>query len=156
MKRTEPTNHCIHYCSLNQGRSIQVFLSKFKKLFCQWNPLKVQKLPFLYWPLETTDPVHTIKSEQCWSLLLLLANVSQKIILKENLYLSILSIGNAKYSSLEVEVGQGVRRKKVRKIVILVKRKGVWLLPTLYLSLNIMFLLHFAVCFKFRDKKILV
>lgn len=71
------------------SRSIQVLSSKFKKLFFKWNPLKVQKLPSLYWPLETTDPVHTIKSEQCWNLLLLLANVSwrkQKIILKQNLY----------------------------------------------------------------------
>lgn len=64
----------------------QVLLSKLKKLFFKWNPLKVQKLPFLYWPLETTDPLHTIKSEQCRNLLLLLANVSEKIILKENLY----------------------------------------------------------------------
>lgn len=90
-QRKKPTDHCLHYRSWMRevSRSIQVLSSKFKMLFFKWNPLKVQKLPFLYWPLETTDPVHTIKSEQCWNLLLLLANVSwrkQKIILKENLY----------------------------------------------------------------------
>ena len=66
------------------ARSMWVLLSKFKKLFFKWNPLKIQKLPLLYWPLETTDPAHTIKSEQCWNLLLLLANVSKKS-LEENL-----------------------------------------------------------------------
>lgn len=102
--------------------NIQVLLSKFKKLFFKWNPLKVQKLPFLYWPLETTDPLHTIKSERCWNLLLLLANVSEKIILKKNLF-SVLSIENTKY--LQLEVGQQVSLK-ISEILILVIRKNIF------------------------------
>lgn len=102
--------------------SIQVLLSKFKKLFFKWNPLKVQKLPFLYWPLETTDPVHTIKSEQCWNLLLLLANVSQKIILKENLY----SLNN-KYWKYKIFITRSrigsESGKKISKTLILGKNE---------------------------------